>query len=134
MPREMPEHIFGYNKSKQINTIHPLPLSSNTMFSSVRFSSIHLQRLGKSEKSSSSNQMAQYTPGCKTSQPESSQPYHSLGFTGAINSFIAVVCVIYSVFSDVGKQVYYLCLTNCFHISKVLVNRREEQKLLSVLA
>ena len=79
MPRKMPEHIFGYNNSKQINTIHPFPLSSNTMFSSVSFLSIHLPTDGMLLQSESSTHRAQYAPGCKFSQPESSQSYHFSG-------------------------------------------------------
>ena len=85
MPRKMPEHIFGYNNSKQINTIHPFPLSSNTMFSSVSFLSIHLPTDGILLQSESSTHRAQYAPGCKSSQPVSMPSYHFSGLTGDTN-------------------------------------------------
>lgn len=59
MPREMPEHIFGYNKSKQMRIIHP-PLSPNkySKFSSVRVLSIQYEMRGSSVQSASSNHRA----------------------------------------------------------------------------
>ena len=81
MPRKMPEHIFGYNNSKQISTIHMSEslTDNNCILSDSRYLFIHLPTDGMLLQSVSSTHRAQYAPGCKFSQPESSQSYHFSG-------------------------------------------------------
>lgn len=82
----MPEHIFGYNKSKQMRIIQP-PLSPNkySKFSSVRVLSIQYEMRGSSVQSASSNHRAQYVPGCIFVRPVVF-PYHFSAITGDLNS------------------------------------------------